>query len=88
MANNSPEKYYLIIPLPHGNGGWSGARVVASGSIQELKKKFFADIFDDLSPEPDPFAMRTLNSPRICVSEDPNAAILVFNEKDWVWESV
>ena len=74
------KKYYLIRPCCHGNGGWCGQTVLATGTLSELfKHKVNVDEYEDAGHDP---------LPRICDEEDVNKAVYLWDDDTNAWDVV
>lgn len=80
--------YYLIEPLCHGNGGWSGERLLAqSNNINDLLNINLKDI--NWNMERCPYTGRVINQPRICgISKDLNDALYILDHDTNEWEAI
>jgi len=75
------EKFYIVAPLCHGNGGWRGSKVLDEfDSISEALN------YEDPRGSWERASGGYGDSLRICISEDPNHAIFIFHDEDRKWE--
>jgi hypothetical protein len=82
------KKVYLIEPKAHGNGGWHGQSTIA---YERLGKLLTINPYYEFGDELD-YNIQTANwygaELRICLTEDANDSIYVFDCEDtYQWES-
>lgn len=76
------QQVYLVQPSVHGNGGWCGSTTLGSGPLRDLlciDPQYQHGIADrDFGDD----------QYRICIDENPNHALAIFNAEDERWEIV
>ena len=89
MKTHKNKKVYLVEPSAHGNGGWCGSNVIARerlGSILSKGNPYCCyggnyDLGYTMGSASDWGA-----EVRICLTENPNDSIYIFNCEDGMWE--
>lgn len=86
MKIHKNKKVFLIEPIAHGNGGWCGSDTVLHDRLGKiLSQRNPYDRWNDLN-----YSIREAelycSELRICLTEDPNDAIYVFNCDDLKWD--
>jgi hypothetical protein len=71
----------LIMPLEHGNGGWYGQKVLASGRLEDFLK--INPVLTYLDGYYDPMFGSHL---RLSYTTDANFPIYIWNHEDNRWE--
>jgi hypothetical protein len=69
---------YIIEPICHGNGGWCGHEIWKElKTVEDALKEnpFWEPVFS-------PYSGHCINNPRLCLTDDPNDAIYVFQMVD------
>lgn len=83
IARRIAQPIKIIIPLPHGGGGWYGSCVVRCFASVEEALNTLPEEFD-WTPYYDP-SYGITNAPRICASDDPNDDLYVWDEENYRW---
>ncbi len=71
------ETYYIVVPHCHGNGGWCGSSVEAEYPTEDEALHHHPN-YETNDWEN--------NAPRICLDKNPNNALYIWNNVEYIWE--